>query len=1029
MSMMHHRATTAWMFLFSSMATALAGSLYVNADFGDDDKYDGSSPTVVSETVGPKGTLKGALSLAQDGDKVYAAAGMYTNGVYETGGRRVRAYVNAGVTLVGEGPDKTFIVGEKDTAGDSHGCGPNAVACVYLNYSSTLKKGGIIKGFSVSGGRTATPTSNPAVGIAGNNSNNLAVDCVISNNYTHYRGGGVGNISCVRCLFAGDNIAAGVPRSGTGYETYFFINCVFLPSETGVYNSQGSITLCNCTGVRDTFYSLESNSKYVYCKNCIVYGSHSSHRYSNCLLSCEPASGAVADAASRTGVADLRLDENYVPLADSLAVDGSTNDYYEATVPVSSFWNVAALDKGHDILGLARRMGAAIDIGAGEFDWYGVFAADLATHNVAVTNASPGVSETAGKKVLLPVANDMSVTWSPPAGAAAAEIDYLFTAKVTGNATLTVTRGGTVLLTATAADGEKRWSFKGTGEQHLEFAVAGADGAAELSSFVNSTIVSIADELDGVTITGAAKGVSELLPGSTVTIARNYTTKRLCTGLMVNGEFFSFTGETADNVYTATISPGSPDISIEAVYAEHNTWYVDASAENDSGDGRTPYRAKKTLQAAMDIEDLDLYDTVRVAAGVYAEGKYETVDSGGAVTARHRVALKDGIVLEGAGADKTFIVGESDQTGTRGCGPAAMRCVKMPHGSVGSVLKAVTVCGGRGSSSTSGYGGGINNFDASNDYVVDCVISNNVAYRGGGTQGGRFVRCRFMGNIALGSSVGSAGYNIVRAWNCDFASGELVYTPDHRYSYFYNCTFAADPWTTSKDGYFVYLMNCIVKSPLIRAHGKYESCLVAGSTATAYSCDERTKEVTMAELALDENGVPQAGSVAIDYGSNSLYTASLPSNHWAFARMGFDVDCRGLQRVYNGAVDVGAREHDWRGTYAKTLSSSSQLSVKEATAGVTNAVDGVVLTASSNSVSLAWRGKTAGSATLSTAVTGDGELTVTVDGVPVAPNPGGEYSFDLPVGPANVDIAFAGSGSARLLSFQGAMLGMIMILR
>ena len=136
--MIHYRAMTAGMFLFSSMATALAGSLYVNADFGDDDKYDGSSPTVVSATVGPKGTLMGALSLAQNGDTVYAAAGMYTNGVYTTsGGIRYRAHVTGGVTLVGEGPDKTFIVGEKDPAGDGNGCGANAVCCVYLEYDST----------------------------------------------------------------------------------------------------------------------------------------------------------------------------------------------------------------------------------------------------------------------------------------------------------------------------------------------------------------------------------------------------------------------------------------------------------------------------------------------------------------------------------------------------------------------------------------------------------------------------------------------------------------------------------------------------------------------------------------------------------------------------------------------------------------------------------------------------------------------------------------------------------------------------
>ena len=1006
-------------------AAAHAASLYVNADFGDDDRYDGKSPTVVSETIGPKGTLMGALSLAKDGDTVYAAAGVYSNGVYEANGLRYRAHVSGGITLVGEGPDKTFIVGAKDPTGDGYGCGPNAVACVWLEYTAATGKGGIIKGFSVSGGRSSkTGEGSGAGGIHGDSWYNLAVDCVISNNYNIYRGGGVRSISCARCVFAGGNIAKDVPRSGSGYNVNYFINCVFWPGEAGVYSPGMTVCFYNCTGINNTFYS--NNDRYVWCYNCIVYGSEMSHRYYNCLLSGEPATGAVADEATRTGVT-FDLDENYVPKAGSIAINGATNDYYEAAI--SAFWNVAALDKEHDVRGLPRRMGAAIDIGACEFDWYGVYAADLATHNVTVTNATTGVAETADKKVLVPVANEIGVVWAAPTGAQSTEIDYFFTAKVTGGATLTVERGGTVLVTATAADGEKTWSFKGTGDQAIVFKVAGADGAAELSGLSNSTLIKIADAQGGVSVSGAAVGEMEIWTGQpavTITISRNYTTKKLCTGLMVNGEFFSFTGEDADTVFTKTVAAYDPDLTVEAVYAERNTWYVDAAALNDNGDGRTPYRAKKTLQAAMEIEDLDLYDTVRVAPGVYNEGKYEVLDGDNNVTARYRVRLKDGIILEGAGAGKTFIVGESDATGTQGCGPGAMRCVKMPQGDVGSVLKAVTVCGGRSISSTA-TGGGINGF-GSKDYVVDCVISNNAAWRGGGVNGNcRLVRCRFMGNIALNSGV-TAGYNVVGCWNCDFATSQLVYTPDYRNAGFYNCTFANDPWTTSNDGFFVYLRNCIVKSSLIRAHGKYESCLVAGSTANAYSCDERTKEVTKEELALDANGIPQAGSVAIDYGSNTLYTASLPSNHWAFAQMEFDVDGRGTQRIYNGAVDVGAHERDWREVYARKLSSSSRLAVEEATPGVTNAVDGVVLTAPASSVALVWKGNVAGRGVLSAVVTGEGTLTVTVDGTVVAQGSGGVYPFALPAGTAHVGISFAGSGSARLQSFEGPVKGMSIIL-
>ena len=53
----------------AGMLGAQAGNYYVNADLGDD-KYDGSSPTVISDIQGPKATLIGALTNAVDGDTV-----------------------------------------------------------------------------------------------------------------------------------------------------------------------------------------------------------------------------------------------------------------------------------------------------------------------------------------------------------------------------------------------------------------------------------------------------------------------------------------------------------------------------------------------------------------------------------------------------------------------------------------------------------------------------------------------------------------------------------------------------------------------------------------------------------------------------------------------------------------------------------------------------------------------------------------------------------------------------------------------
>ena len=1023
--LMIKNAIAATLVFACTLVASAAVNRYVNADIGDDDKYDGSSPTVVSDTEGPKKTLMGALSRAKDGDTVYAAAGVYSNGVYEADGYRYRAHVTGGVTLVGEGPDKTFIVGAKDLeAGHAEGCGPNAVACVYLEYTAASKKGGIIQGFSVSGGRSCASSSGRAVGIAGNSAWNLAVDCVISNNYNVYRGGGVSSISCARCVFAGNNRAGNVPGSGTAHGPQGFINCVFYPGEAGMYNSDGGWSFFNCT-IGCSFYTSRAGSE-VTCKNCVIYQNHSTHHYYNCLLLKHVSGTAEPDCRDVTAD-ELKLDANYVPQAGSIAIGGCTNDYY--TAALSTFWNVAALDKEHDVVGSPRQMGGEIDIGAGEYDWRKPFAADLAARNVTVTDVTPNVVETTEKKVSVPAAGSMTVVWTASAAHKAEELDYLFTAKVTDGATLTVTRGGATLVTATTADGEKTWTFKGTGDQELVFAVTGEDGAAELSGFSNSTLVTIADGQDGVTITGAAKGENELVAGQTITLARNYTTKKLCMGVNVNGEFFSFTGADADAVYTKTIAAGDADLVIQAVYAEHNTWYVDASAEDDSADGRTPYRPKKTLQAAMEIEGLESGDTVFAAAGRYDEGQYDVMN-GETLKARYRVALKDGIVLEGAGADKTFIVGRIDTTvaeGQKGCGPNGIRGVKMPGGSIGSVLKGVTVCEGRtlNGSDYSNIGGGLNGF-GNNDYVVDCVISNNAAYRGGGAQGGRYVNCLFVDNLCVNTGA-NGGYDLAVCWNCRFV-GQGVYAPDLRNATFYNCTSDTSIWSSSGEGYYVYFYNCLFKTG-IQTMGRYRSCLLTGTLAGAFEVDDRTKQVTSDELALGANDVPQSGSVAIDYGSNTVYEASLPTTHWAYDRLGFVRDVAGSQRVYNAAIDVGACEYDWRGDYARKLSGGRRLSVVAATPGVTNAVDGVVLTPEASAVTLSWDGKVAGRATLATTVSGEGALTVMANGVAVAPDAEGSYAFDLPEGLTKIDVSFAGTGSARLVSFDGPKAGLLLLVR
>ncbi|MBO5940250.1 MAG: hypothetical protein J6R18_03515, partial [Kiritimatiellae bacterium] len=405
------------------------------------------------------------------------------------------------------------------------------------------------------------------------------------------------------------------------------------------------------------------------------------------------------------------------------------------------------------------------------------YASALSLRNLSTVGYPNGITAVDGK-VVIPAGSEIEFKWSPPAEKIADEIEYNFTAKVTDGAVLKVTRLSEVLFSITAEDGEQTFAFTGAGDQDIAFSVSGESGSAELSRFRNSTKVSITDDLGGVDIEGMEIGETEIVNDEsiTLTISRNYATQKLCTGLIINGEFFSFTGENADNVYTKDIAARDEDLIIKVVYDEsgYNTWYVDASAKDDSGNGRTRYFAKKTLQAAMEIPDLKPGDVVHAASGRYDSGKYEVKDSSGTVTARYRVRIASGVLLEGEGADKTFIVGEIDKTGTKGCGPDAMRCVYMPYDSAlssskQSVIHGFTLCEGR-SIKSSGYddlGGGVDGND--HGYVIDCVISNNVASRGGGVHRGTCVRCRFVKNDSGDTAPDT--YNVKGFWNCYLEKG------------------------------------------------------------------------------------------------------------------------------------------------------------------------------------------------------------------------------------------------------------------
>ena len=175
-------------------------------------------------------------------------------------------------------------------------------------------------------------------------------------------------------------------------------------------------------------------------------------------------------------------------------------------------------------------------------------------------------------------------------------------------------------------------------------------------------------------------------------------------------------------------------------------WYVDASMEDDTGDGRSAATAKKYIQSAIDL--VGNGDTVYVAPGRYNQGSMVCAFNNNAA----RVVITNKINLVATGRkEETFIDGGEE-----------MRCIYVYSSSSspkytkadGTVIRGFTICNGKLTASNATGAGAV----ITQSYLVDCIVSNNVtAYRGGGSWQGTAIRCFYTGNYATdhGSVAGS----------------------------------------------------------------------------------------------------------------------------------------------------------------------------------------------------------------------------------------------------------------------------------
>lgn len=527
---------------------------------------------------------------------------------------------------------------------------------------------------------------------------------------------------------------------------------------------------------------------------------------------------------------------------------------------------------------------------------------------------------------------------------------------------------------------------------------------------------------------------------------------RLCLGVTTNGVRVLFANE-PDGI-RFTVTRGSASIAVEPIYSTH--WYVDASRPNDDGDGFTPQTAKKTLADACTNMVLLAGDTIHVAAGVYDTGV--CAPSEGHVIGA-RAAVPAGVTLLADGSvDETIIEGAEatepnrDLTDARAVyhtGTDAVRCVLL---NANSTVRGFTLRNGvtRGDNSATGAGtsnpdfcgGGVSGPHAAGagwhlHVVENCVISNCVAAWGGAADGVRLVGCRLIDNFA--TRYGRHSNYCSEEGSCFSGLSGL---PNATVSYitFYpqrmlNSTYCAngsdggfnnDVATPPTNCVFLGKLTTSEKSDVSR---RSEHCIFIRYTTEVVKPENILTDTCLfldnaAAFGLDADFRPAStNSPVVDF------CATIPDRLSA-------LDPAGVQRVYNGRIDCGAYEYDWRGEYAKALLPRGKCLSVAVADGCVQEVDGKVCQPAGKLVLRFTSDKVDPDdllATVSVRVPDDGTLTVTSGETAIVPTAGADAGlWDYPIRKTatqfDVTFEYAGEGYVEFQGVQKAA-GLILIFR
>ena len=418
---------------------------------------------------------------------------------------------------------------------------------------------------------------------------------------------------------------------------------------------------------------------------------------------------------------------------------------------------------------------------------------------------------------------------------------------------------------------------------------------------------------------------------------------------------------------------------------EATTFYVDAvNGDDATADGTTEATAFKTLAAALTAAQPG--DTVVALPGTYAEGSTVPTKTQSGTTAEPTIAARavvpDFVTLESRdGPEATVIEGAraTVDANSYGCGSDAVRCVFL---CANATVRGFTLYNGHTDSGGSSYadsvdtrGGGVSVANASslasgqNCFVENCIITNCAAARGGGGHCGTYRKCRFLDNNAPKPGV-AIYFGVVEGCFFDNNSGHsIIYKSKVWNSTILGTQRGSSTSAVNNEG------TSETRYPVVNTILGTSSFVSSNLVNCAYSSTAHNRwpnapnvNPAVGDLRMGPDGVPLAGSVAIDAGDASQTPASLG-----------DTDLAGGQRVYNGAMDIGCFEFDWRPKYAADLGKG--VAVASASPEVFEGVGGVV-TLPGGSLEAGWSNATGRNRGYvgTMRVTGNGTLTVTRDG-------------------------------------------------